>query len=78
MYVTREKLIKFGLLAGISVLCVMIVSVILSGINQFKLGSQLASVNHVSNLSHLLVRQQANLFSMMLVRNVKSEDLVEA
>lgn len=78
MYVTREKLIKFGLLAGISVLCVMIVSVILSGINQFKLGSQLASVNQVSNLSHLLVRQQANLFSMMLVRNVKSEDLVEA
>lgn len=78
MYLTREKLMKIGLLAGISVLCVMIVSVILSGINQFKLGSQLASVNQVSNLSHLLVRQQANLFSMMLVRNVKSEDLVEA
>lgn len=78
MYLPREKLVKIGLLAGISALCVMIVSVILSGVNQFKLGSQLASVNQVSNLSHLLVRQQANLFSLMLVKNVKNEDLIEA
>ncbi|VEI44314.1 AphA-like protein [Actinobacillus equuli] len=68
MYLPREKLVKIGLLAGISALCVMVVSVILSGVNQFKLGSQLASVNQVSNLSHLLVRQQANLFSLMLVK----------
>lgn len=78
MYLPREKLMKIGLLAGISALCVMVVSVILSGVNQFKLGSQLASVNQVSNLSHLLVRQQANLFSLMLVKNVKNEDLIEA
>ncbi|WGE69490.1 YtjB family periplasmic protein [Actinobacillus equuli subsp. haemolyticus] len=78
MYLPREKLVKIGLLAGISALCVMVVSVILSGVNQFKLGSQLASVNQVSNLSHLLVRQQANLFSLMLVKNVKNEDLIEA
>lgn len=78
MYLPREKLVKIGLLAGISALCVMVVSVILSGVNQFKLGSQLASVNQVSNLSHLLVRQQANLFSLMLVKNVRNEDLIEA
>ncbi|WGE46726.1 YtjB family periplasmic protein [Actinobacillus equuli] len=78
MYLPREKLVKIGLLAGISALCVMVVSVILSGVNQFKLGSQLASVNQVSNLSHLLVRQQANLFSLTLVKNVKNEDLIEA
>ncbi|WGE87737.1 YtjB family periplasmic protein [Actinobacillus equuli subsp. haemolyticus] len=78
MYLPREKLVKIGLLAGISALCVMVVSVILSGVNQFKLGSQLASVNQVSNLSHLLVRRQANLFSLMLVKNVKNEDLIEA
>lgn len=78
MYLPREKLVKIGLLAGISALCVMVVSVILNGVNQFKLGSQLASVNQVANLSHLLVRQQANLFSLMLVKNVKNDDLIEA
>ncbi|KYK84609.1 AhpA, partial [Aggregatibacter actinomycetemcomitans serotype d str. SA2200] len=43
----------------------------------FKIGSQLASVNQVANLSHLLVRQQANLFSMLLMNNAKTERLVE-
>ncbi|SUB27897.1 membrane protein [Avibacterium gallinarum] len=51
--------------------------VILFGVQQFKLGSQLASVNQVTNLSHLLVRQQANLFSMLLINNAKSEQLTE-
>ncbi|AAP95331.1 hemolysin regulation protein AhpA [[Haemophilus] ducreyi] len=78
MYLTREKVIKTTLLAGIIVVCVMIVSVILNGVNQFKLGSQLASVNQVSNLSHLLVRQQAKLFSLMLVKNVNNDELIEA
>ncbi|WP_150539343.1 YtjB family periplasmic protein [Actinobacillus vicugnae] len=78
MYLPREKIVKIGLLASISALCVIIVSVILNGVNQFKLGSQLASVNQVSNLSHLLVRQQANLFSLMLMKNVKNEELIEA
>ena len=78
MYLPREKLIKIGLLAGISVLCAAIVGVIFSGINQFKLGSQLSSINQVTNLSHLLVRQQANLFSLMLIKNVKNDELVEA
>lgn len=45
------------------------------GVNQFKLGSQLASINQVSNLSHLLVRQQANIFSFLLVKNAKSDEL---
>lgn len=78
MYFTREKLTKTTLLAGITLACVLAVSVILSGINQFKFGSQLASMNQVANLSHLLVRQQANLFSMMLVKNAKTDDLNEA
>lgn len=51
--------------------------IILFGIKQFKIGSQLASVNQVANLSHLLVRQQANLFSMLLMNNAKTERLVE-
>ncbi|HGO5853467.1 TPA: YtjB family periplasmic protein [Mannheimia haemolytica] len=78
MYITREKIAKTILLAGITLLCVGIVAVILMGVNQFKFGSQLASVNQVSNLSHLLVRQQANIFSFLLVKNAKTDELVDA
>lgn len=78
MYITREKFVRAGLMSVILIICVAIVGVVLSGINHFKLGSQLAGVNQVTNLSHLLVRQQANLFSLMLVKNVKNEELVEA
>lgn len=65
-------------LVGVMVLCVLTLSIIMSSINQFKIGSQLAGINQISNLSHLLVRQQAKLFSLMLVRNVKQEELLEA
>lgn len=61
----------------IVMLCATIMMVILFGVQQFKSGSQLASVNQVANLSHLLVRQQANLFSMLLVNDVKTEKLIE-
>ena len=52
-------------------------AVILFGIKQFQIGSQLASVNQVANLSHLLVRQQANLFSVLLVNDAETEQLTE-
>ncbi|MDU8924605.1 YtjB family periplasmic protein [Pasteurellaceae bacterium LIM206] len=77
MNVVREKLVKSTLFAAVLAICVLVMGVILFGLNQFKLGSQLASVNQVSNLSHLLVRQQANLFSMLLVNNAKAEQLTE-
>ncbi|AHG76181.1 hemolysin regulation protein AhpA [Mannheimia varigena] len=78
MYITREKITKTLLLATITLLCFGIVAVILMGINQFKFGSQLASINQVSNLSHLLVRQQANIFSFLLVKNAKTDELVDS
>ncbi|AEC18190.1 Bacterial virulence factor hemolysin [Gallibacterium anatis UMN179] len=53
------------------------IAIILFGINQFKFGSQLASINQVSNLSHILVRQQANLFSSLLNNNVSAEKLAD-
>ncbi|KYK74609.1 AhpA [Aggregatibacter actinomycetemcomitans serotype e str. SA2149] len=68
---------KFMMFFGIVLLCVGIMAIILFGVKQFKIGSQLASVNQVANLSHLLVRQQANLFSMLLMNNAKTERLVE-
>ncbi|MDD0823571.1 YtjB family periplasmic protein [Mannheimia sp. AT1] len=78
MYITREKIAKTLLLAGITALCCAIIAVILTGVNQFKLGSQLASINQVSNLSHLLVRQQANVISFLLVKNAKTDELTDA
>lgn len=78
MYISREKLTKATLLIGIMAVCVGVVGVILNGIGQFKVGSQLASINQVSNLSHVLVKQQANMFSLMLMKNAKNEDLSEA
>ena len=65
------------MLFGIMLLCAGIMTIILFGIKQFKIGSQLSSVNQVANVSHLLARQQANLFSMLLVNNAKTERLVE-
>ena len=65
------------MLFGIMLLCAGIMTIILFGIKQFKIGSQLSSVNQVANVSHLLARQQASLFSMLLVNNAKTEQLVE-
>lgn len=54
-----------------------IFTVIIFGIEQFKVSSQLASVKQVTNLSHILVRQQANLFAILLKNNASSESLSE-
>ena len=62
---------------AIVALCVGVMAVILFGIKQFQIGSQLASINQVANLSHLLVRQQANLFSVLLVNDAETEQLTE-
>ncbi|MGX2950559.1 YtjB family periplasmic protein [Ursidibacter arcticus] len=78
MRISSGKIVKTSAILFVMVLCLAIVAVILTGINHFKVGSQLASINQVSNLSHLLVRQQAKLFSLMLVKNVKNDELVEA
>lgn len=78
MYFSREKLTKTLVFISTIAFCVATISVILNGVNQFKVGSQLASISQVSNLAHVLVRQQANLFSLMLMKNTKTDELVEA
>ncbi|WP_373099305.1 MULTISPECIES: YtjB family periplasmic protein [Pasteurellaceae] len=77
MHIIKEKVVKTGMIITIIAFCAAAMAVILFGVNQFKIGSQLASINQVANLSHLLVRQQANLFSMLLVNNAKPERLTE-
>lgn len=78
MSFSREKLTKTLVFISTLAFCIATVSVILNGVHQFKVGSQLASISQVSNLAHVLVRQQANLFSLMLMKNTKNEELVEA
>lgn len=78
MYINREKAFKFGMISIIFAFCLAIFVLILHGINQFKAGSYLATINQVSHLSHLLVRQQANLFSLMLAKNAKRDEIHEA
>ena len=78
MHFSREKLTKILVFLSTLAFCVATISVILNGVNQFKVGSQLASISQVSNLAHVLVRQQANLFSLMLMKNTKTDELVEA
>lgn len=79
MTFTRQKITKSVLMLTILLLCAVIITIILFGVQQFKISSQLASVNQVSNLSHLLVRQQANLYSMLLANgNTKTEHLTES
>ncbi len=65
------------MLATIIVLNLTALGVILFGVKQFKLSSQFASVNQVANISHILVRQQANLFSVLLTNNAKTEQLTD-
>ena len=78
MYFSREKLTKTLVFISVLAFCVATIDVILNGVNQFKVGSQLASISQVSNLAHVLVRQQANLFSLMLMKNTGTDELVEA
>lgn len=78
MQKVSDKMWRIIVLVGIMGLCLITASIILTGIKHFKIGSQLASSNQVSNLSHLLVRQQAKLFSLMLVKNVGNDELVDA
>lgn len=67
-----------SLLLLIFLLCASIISVIFYGIQQFKLSSQLASINQVSHLSHLLVRQQADIYAILLRdQNTRNEQLLE-
>ncbi|OOF48725.1 YtjB family periplasmic protein [Rodentibacter trehalosifermentans] len=77
MHLIKDKLTKSVMLVLILFLCLGAMAVILFGVQQFKIGSQLASVNQVSNLSHILVRQQTNLFSVLLMNNAKMETLTE-
>ena len=65
------------MLTTIIVLSLTALGVILFGVKQFKLSSQFASVNQVANISHILVRQQANLFSVLLTNNAKTEQLTD-
>lgn len=77
MHTVREKSVKILLLIAILLVSGFTIAIILFGIHQFKFGSQLASINQVSNLSHILVRQQANLFSSLLNNNVSAEKLAD-
>ena len=77
MQILHEKIKKSALFATIIVLCLAALGVILFGVKQFHIGSQLASLNQVANLSHLLVRQQTNLLAMLLLNNAKTEKLTE-
>ncbi|OOF53808.1 YtjB family periplasmic protein [Rodentibacter genomosp. 2] len=77
MHLIKEKLTKSVMLVLIVIFCFTALVIILFGIQQFKISSQFANVNQVFNLSHILVRQQANLFSVLLVNNAKSEKLTE-
>lgn len=77
MQIIKEKLMKSTMLGAIILISLGALGVILFGVQQFKLSSQLASINQVANLSHILVRQQANLFSVLLTNNAKSEQLAD-
>ncbi|AWX15810.1 hemolysin regulation protein AhpA [Mergibacter septicus] len=77
MQFRKERKYKFCLLSIIIGLCVLILSIILIGVSQFKVGSQQASIEQVADLSHTLVRQQANLFSVLLLNKADNESLTE-
>lgn len=77
MQIIKEKLIKSTLLGTIIVVSLLALGVILFGVQQFKLSSQLAGMNQVANLSHILVRQQANLLSVLLANNANGEQLTD-
>ncbi|MDO4627258.1 MAG: YtjB family periplasmic protein [Pasteurellaceae bacterium] len=77
MQIVKEKALKSTLFTVILLLCFTVIAVLLIGVKQFKLSSQLASASQVANLSHLLVRQQTNLFSILLTNNTKAEQLKE-
>lgn len=70
-------MVKTSLLLLIIILSAIILTVILFGLKQFQHNYLRASINQVTNLSHLFVRQQTNLFAMLLINNAKTETLSE-
>ena len=77
MHLIKEKIIKSTMFVSIVALVSAALLVILFGVKQFKLGSQISGENQAANISHLLVRQQANLFSMLLLNKASSDKLSE-
>lgn len=73
----KEKLTASIMLGIIVLFGFSALGVILFGVQQFKIASQLAGADQVSHLSHILVRQQASLFSALLINNAQSEKLNE-
>ena len=77
VHLIKQKMTKIAMFIAIVALCIGTLLVILFGVKQFKIGSQLSGENQAANIAHLLVRQQANLFSMLLVNKAGSEKLVD-
>ncbi|MBV7388343.1 YtjB family periplasmic protein [Pasteurellaceae bacterium TAE3-ERU1] len=71
----RTKMSKVALFISIMALCALILSMVFLGLKQFKLGSQLSGNTQVSHLSHALVRQQANLLSVLLANTASQATL---
>ena len=64
----------FGLIV---LLCIAAMAVILFGVKQFKIGSQLSSVNQVAIYRILWFVNKPIYFSVLLTNNAKSDQLIE-
>lgn len=77
MTINREKFVKFGVLTAIFCVAFAACGMIFSGINQLRSATQMVNEEQLTELSHLLVRQQTKNFAPMLVKNAKSEEYSE-
>lgn len=77
MQFVKQKMLKSALLLLIIALSVIALAIILIGLKQFQYSSQQVGIHQVSHLSHLFVRQQTNLFAILLANNAKTEKLSE-
>lgn len=75
MTVIKNKIKEWGLLFSIIISCFAILIIILRGVDNFKHLTLDKKTEEVSYLTHLLTKQQANVFSVLIFHNAKESEL---
>ena len=71
----KYKVKELGLLLGIVFSCFAIALMVIQNVGHFKKVTLEKEIAEVSYLTHLLIKQEADVFSSLIFHNVKSEEL---
>lgn len=68
-YLIKKKNLKLLLITLILFISAITLTFVFKSLKQFQLGSQLANSNHIAYLSHQLIKQHTQIFSVLIEKN---------